>query len=130
MAKVIWKYKLPRRPAQQAIMLPKGAIVRHAGWQDDEIFLWVEVDPKQKKLEGHRFCVLQTGEDFSDVVSQHRFHGTLVKPDGSLVYHVFERMVEHDAFAGVPTEVFVRALRRALQSESGIAHDIARLIGR
>ena len=82
--RVVWKYDLALLTHLQ---LPQRAQVLHVGSQDNDVVLWVAVDPDAPKVE-RAFRVVGTGHEFdpSEVAS---YHGTAQLANG-LVFHVLE----------------------------------------
>lgn len=65
--------------------MPKGAIVRKAGTQNGEFFVWAEVDPSQP-LEERQFSVYGTGWELED--RPLCYIDTVF--EGAFVWHVYE----------------------------------------
>jgi len=85
----IWKFMLTR--IDNEIMMPKGAVVLHAGNREDEpdkICIWARVMPDQP-LEDRFFSIILTGFPIcADVIA---YIGTVTI--GRMVHHVFETNV-------------------------------------
>lgn len=87
MSQTVWKYSLPCAGVNR-LLLPTGAQVLHVASQNDDLCLWVQVDP-ERSVVWRTFHVVGTGHDLpSDAVL--RFVGTAMLFAGSLVLHVFE----------------------------------------
>lgn len=91
----VWKYQLPWEDVT-SVEMPFGAKILHIGIQPTDepvgfaIFLWARVHP-DAELRTRRFRIAGTGHPL-DVqgfdVGDHL--GSVITPDGSLVFHVFE----------------------------------------
>ena len=72
------------------IELPKGATVLSCGLQNENVCIWVMVDPNQTEKIEVEFYIFGTGWNISDDVGNGlRFIGTYMISDGMFVYHVF-----------------------------------------
>ena len=67
------------------VNMPKGAIVRKAGMQNGEVFVWAEVDTDAPKEE-RQFAVYGTGWEFD--ARNYCYIDTVF--DGAFVWHVYE----------------------------------------
>lgn len=83
----IWKYTL--KSPKTDLELPKGSEVLSVGVQNEEIVLWVKVDPLQEK-ESRTFVGFGTGHDIPDALKL-SFIGTVMLSKGKLVFHIFEQ---------------------------------------
>lgn len=82
----IWKYKL--RPGSTALNLPHGAVVRHVGYQGNDVCLWAEVDPDNADQRRIFFAVPTGGivPDGATYISSVQFS----EDELVLVFHIFE----------------------------------------
>jgi hypothetical protein len=99
--KRIWKYLLDAEEGNDEeilcrVEIPKGAIVRHLGMQDERPHIWVEVEP-DNAIEVREFSIFPTGVDIDHAYQ--RYIGTFVLPGiplgsfgtlGDTVWHVYE----------------------------------------
>jgi hypothetical protein len=87
--KTIWKYSTGLRELDNTIVfaMPEGATVLSVGNQDENLYLWAEVDATAKP-ESRSFCVRGTGHPFTG--DEGRFIGSVIFMGGSLVFHVYE----------------------------------------
>ena len=83
----IYKYDIP---INGSIMLPAGSQILSVGIQDDQVRVWILLDPDAPKTEAYAFRVVGTGWDV-DRDSLGIFIGTV--RDGGFVWHVFARGV-------------------------------------
>ena len=87
MEKVIWKYNIPILDIIK-IEMPKGAKVLSVQNQNDEIALWMHVNPKEKS-EIREFQIIGTGHELPSLEKPKRkYIGTC--QIGIYVWHVFE----------------------------------------
>ena len=92
MSKTIWKYTLG---VDTTLLIPKGGKILSAAGQNDDVCIWVLVDP-QAPEEPRFFTVYGTGH----IIPDKRFRdsslgtmqhiGTALLHNSSLVLHVFE----------------------------------------
>ena len=87
----IFKYEVKIEPFQ-AILMPKGATILHAGRQGDFPYLWATVDPEQP-MEARAIRVVTTGEVYNE--ERLWYLGTVqlggdTPKQGWFVMHVFE----------------------------------------
>lgn len=91
MKKLIFKYDL--RPNDRTLLvLPRGAKPLYVAEQNGKIQLWVEQDKRPPKEEGilaRAFLTVPTGVEFN-LSGVHRYLGTVLAVQGSLVWHVYE----------------------------------------
>lgn len=80
----IFKYDVP---IDGFVELPKGAKVLYVGNQEDQIKMWVAVDPEEDEMFPRRFITVGTGHEF-DFHYNVIFKGTVMI--GPFVWHVFE----------------------------------------
>jgi len=85
----IHKFRLDLGP-NQSIMLPFGAQILSAGFQDFDLYAWVAIDTEERRLCRHEFSVYVTGQDLGVITSKrlNRFFGTYHRHDG-FVAHLF-----------------------------------------
>lgn len=81
----IWKYPLEFAP-EQTLVLPDGAIVRHAGFQRDTLCLWVEVPDIRALPAEATVWIHATGDEVPDPGAA-RYVGTV--QENVLVWHVY-----------------------------------------
>lgn len=98
--RTIWKYPIPVGTTFE-LELPRGAIVRHIGAQEEGPVMWVEVDSKARPIL-RRFYMAGTGDAIpeNEVVGPGPFGNRLVylgtyqfyesEMTGPFVQHVFE----------------------------------------
>lgn len=85
----VLKFKIPS-PGVNSIRIPKGAVVRHVGWQKNDLYMWCEVQLSESVPEVERLIYVRpTGSSFfSDKSSV--FVGTAVNDDIGIVAHVYD----------------------------------------
>ena len=88
MTTTIWKYHVP--VGTQKLQIPKGGIIRYYGLQDDEPYLWIEVDPKEAP-EQRTFSVYGTGHNIRQTDYHLTYIGTIIGHRGKFVWHLYER---------------------------------------
>ena len=88
--KTIWKYKLEVMDRQQ-ITMPEAAEIIHVAAVQDELCVWVKVDP-MRPPETRTFVIVGTGHPIPDDVEHRHAVGTAVfeLKHGPFVWHVFE----------------------------------------
>lgn len=86
--KTIWKYIISA--GKEEIKLPKGAEVLSVHEQNDEVAMWVSVDPSLE-TESRYFRMFGTGHALSE--RPMKYIGTAHLHGGQLVLHVFELIV-------------------------------------
>ena len=92
MNKQIWKYQLTLSAADNVHIMPKNRRILKIAKQDNGIFMWVLVDPKNEHYE-YRFSIFGTGWQLPDTIeSEYEYLDTIVM-DSGLVWHIFEREV-------------------------------------
>ena len=91
--KRIWKYKL--NPVDiQTVKMPAGSVILSCQVQDDVPCLWAKVEPELKKIE-RVIEIIGTGTPISESLNIERvFIDTVQLHGGSLVFHVFERVLK------------------------------------
>jgi len=83
----VWKFVLQ---PEIEISLPRGAELLSVASQGNDICLWAKVNPEAEK-EKRSFVAFGTGHQIPDDLNL-KFIGTAMIYDGSLVFHVFERI--------------------------------------
>jgi len=85
--RTIWKFRIMGRNGVQAdrVGMPVGAIVRHVGTQDGEVFVWAEVDDSAPPTD-REFVVHGTGHPINAAATT--YVGSTF--DGPSVWHVYE----------------------------------------
>jgi|21_taG_2_1085346.scaffolds.fasta_scaffold22647_3 hypothetical protein len=87
MSQAVWKYPL-QVTDEQIIEVPVGAEPLKAEMQNDELCLWMLVNPEvstvKKKVHVHG-----TGHPVSDFVTRSDYVDSFMLHDGALVFHVF-----------------------------------------
>jgi hypothetical protein len=82
---VVWKYTL--NGTDNPITLPEGAELLTVGGQDNNICLWVRVDPAAPRVP-RMFFVVGTGFPIPDDAD--KYIGSAMIRNGMYVFHVFE----------------------------------------
>ncbi len=96
MKELIWKFELKvtdRFPIR--VDLPQTAEILSTGAVGDQMFIWVKFSKEAKDLARvpRYFEVFGTGHDIHcDMGIDRKFIGTAFMHNGSLVWHVFERL--------------------------------------
>ena len=87
MAQVVHKQILKADTHEYA--LPVGAEIVHVGWRHGRPCMWYQFNVSDAATtEERRICLTETGHEFPDENWQHI--GSMLTPDQSLVFHVFE----------------------------------------
>lgn len=74
------------------LTMPRNAIIRHAGSQNERCFLWAEVEnPTGVGQEERIFGVFATGEEIPDL-NFHRWEWRATWQSGPFVWHLFENV--------------------------------------
>jgi len=112
----IYKYDIP---INGSIMLPAGSQILSVGIQDDQVRVWILLDPDAPKTEACAFRVVGTGWDV-DRDSLGIFIGTV--RDGGFVWHVFARGVATIAVsaedqASAPIKSVIDAIAELAQAD-------------
>ena len=82
----IFKFRLEPE-LRQKIKMPYDCVIRSAGVQGDEIFVWAEVDERNEQFD-YIFYVVPTGVEVSDFdLEGMRFLDTVMVDN--LVFHVY-----------------------------------------
>ena len=87
--RTIWKYPLEITDRQNVLM-PEGAEILSAQMQRDTLCLWALVNPDAPE-QRREIEVLGTGNHATE--SKRRYIATVQMCGGSLVWHIFERVV-------------------------------------
>lgn len=89
----VWKYDLYQ---SQAIKTPRGSKTLCVAKQRGHVCVWMEVDPKEERIEQHYFDIIGTGWPIPQGDSR-QYVGTVVfraiEEHNDLVWHVYERFV-------------------------------------
>lgn len=88
----VWEYDV--EPDEFTVDMPRGGKVLSVAAQRDRVQMWALVDPGAAK-ETRRFRLAGTGHALS-CPEELRFIGTFQMHGGSLVFHLFERVVEQN----------------------------------
>lgn len=86
MSKFVWKYTLDLKDTQE-IMLPYHHEILSLQMQNDQITIWVLVNPNDI-LSGTKFRIIATGQEIEDNMKNEKFIGTVQLVSG-LVFHVW-----------------------------------------
>ena len=90
----LYKYPIPVED-EFALDLPIGAQILCVQAQREEPQIWAIVDPEQLK-QSRRFALLGTGHPIdaalADLGKTSQYRGTFQLREGTLVFHLFERM--------------------------------------
>ncbi len=87
----IWKFILEPTDTQ-SIDMPLGARILSVDMQNSRVCLWAQVNP-EAKIFARTIEIFGTGHpiEISDKIVR-EFIGTVLWPNGHLVFHVFERL--------------------------------------
>ena len=88
MIKIV-KYALEQGPYQEVVM-PKGANIISHGVQENEPFIWVEVDPNKVHVD-RKFRIFITGDNIYETPL--KYIGTFLLDYGHSVLHLYEELV-------------------------------------
>lgn len=90
----IWKFEIEPKDGVIEIMMPKDAEVLSTGAIGDNVFVWAKFSTDEgTESEPRYFEVFGTGHNIPvDMGIDREFIGTAFMYDGSLVWHIFERM--------------------------------------
>lgn len=88
MSKTIWKFPVPLSGVPQPVMMPADARVLHVATQNDEPYLWVELDPDAPRVVRLFTCVGTGAPIPPDCVHV----GTFTIDAGRYVFHVYEQV--------------------------------------
>lgn len=86
--KRIYKYPI-RIQDEQIVHLPTGAEILCVQIQNGAPFLWALIEP-QTGEEARRIVIAGTGHEMEDC--ERKYIGTVQMRDGTLVWHVFEKL--------------------------------------
>ena len=87
--RTVWKWTFIIRD-HVAVEMPKGAKILSVQMQGNTPCFWAEVDPKEEKEVRH-FEIYGTGHMLCDTPK--KYIGTFQVSNGTLVFHVYERVV-------------------------------------
>ena len=82
----VWKYAIPINE-DFAVELPEGAVPLTVQMQRGLAFLWMQVDPRARRVLRH-FAVIGTGHEYP--MDGWRYIGTFQLESGALVFHLYE----------------------------------------
>lgn len=85
--KKIFKYIIPVEDIVTELEIPLGGEILSCLTQDDEVCIWVKVDPNAR-LVTRSFKTVGTGHQFRD--EHTHYIGTVLIFNGTLVFHLFE----------------------------------------
>lgn len=90
----IWKFEIEPKDGVIEIMMPIGAEILSTGAIGDGVFVWAKFSTDEgTESEPRYFEVFGTGHNIPvDMGIDRKFIGTAFMYDGSLVWHIFERM--------------------------------------
>ena len=90
--KRIYKYRIDA--GVETINIPIGGTILHVNNIDDNIFLWVEIDPnKETETEERIIEVFGTGHNiYDDMGTERKYIGTVKLQEGALIFHIYERI--------------------------------------
>ena len=93
MNKKIYKYNLRfSNSGKESLELPIDSEILSCQLQNDEIMLWVSINPNEQKTELNFFEIFGTGHDLGcDMGISRKFINTVQFSDG-LVFHIFQRL--------------------------------------
>lgn len=74
----------------QAVRAPYGSKVLSTHCQRGHICVWLEVNPKEERIERRYFDIVGTGWPIPQGDSR-QYVGTVLQYDGEFVWHVYER---------------------------------------
>ena len=89
MNKTIWKFPIAVRD-KVTMTMPEGAEIIHVAMQGEQPTMWAIVDPSAMQISRH-FYIFGTG---NQIQSPSKHVGTFFMLDGTLVWHVFEKLDE------------------------------------
>lgn len=92
MKKTIWKYELsPSITGNHTFKMPKDAEILIVQMQNNNPCIWVLVNPNNE-AEERFFELFGTGHEIPCDGISRKFIGTFQIQEGSLVFHLFERL--------------------------------------
>lgn len=86
--RVVWKYLLRHRYAEDWPRLPLAAKILHVDVADDAVWLWALVNPEDPAREVRRIAYFATGEP---IPSGWKYIGTAATPQRDFFWHVYEQ---------------------------------------
>jgi len=84
---VIYKYPIEKITNSQTVMLPKSARILHINEQNNNLYLWAEVNPSNE-LESRTIRIYGTGNEVEGGI----YINTLLRFGGHLVLHFYEEI--------------------------------------
>ena len=85
-------YKFPLDIAdEQVVLMPKGSKVLTVQVQKGKLYLWAECNPNEPNMDERSILIRGTGHPINDEIEK-EYIGTIQMCDGSLVFHVFEKL--------------------------------------
>lgn len=94
MSRAIWKFPLSREPVgnDYPAVMPVGAQVISAGWNQGALTVWAIVDTKEADRETRWFHIAGTGHPLGSEVNPRKLIGRvdIDAPSGMLIFHVFD----------------------------------------
>lgn len=91
MNKIVYKLPLPRPGENFRYSLRHGFIKVHVGLQNNDAYMWFEVNPEETRQVEVQFMCVGTGWNIDDVRFSHI--GTIVAGDG-LVWHYYAKFID------------------------------------
>lgn len=88
MSETVWKFIIDIK-TRQTVLMPEGAIIRHAGTQGDVTTLWAQVNPTAPPVRRH-IEIFGTGHPMDE--AERDYIGTTQMAGGALIWHIFERL--------------------------------------
>ncbi len=85
--RTIYKYPVPSSFAWDdfSIDMPVGAIFRRFAKQDENLFMWLEVETDKSRMAHRHFCIVGTGHS---IPLHAEYRGTC--EDGHFIWHLYE----------------------------------------
>lgn len=78
------------------IKMPVGAVVLYVQVQEGQPFLWVKINPTIP-IETRHFRIFTTGQEVDEWKMEGRYVGAFQQLNRTLVFHVFEEVLDNDA---------------------------------
>ena len=93
MKKTIWKFELnPSISGNHSFKIPKDSEILTVQMQNNNPCIWVLVNPNNE-VEERFFELFGTGHDvYCDMGIDRKYINTVQMQEGSLVFHIFERL--------------------------------------
>ena len=90
----IWKFEIEPKDGPIQVMMPEGAEILSTAAIGDKVFVWAKFSTDEgTESEPRYFEVFGTGHNIHvDMGIDRKFIGTALMYDGSLVWHIFERI--------------------------------------